>query len=69
MEEEREKASMTFHSTASDAARIAQLLNVKKLLIGHYSARYRELDGLLNEARAIFANTELAIDLSVIEIS
>lgn len=69
MEEEREKAISTFHSTASDAARIARMLNVKKLLIGHYSARYRELEGLLNEARAIFANTELAIDLSVIEIA
>jgi ribonuclease Z len=69
MEEEREKANSTFHSTASDAAKIAQMLNVKKLLIGHYSARYRELDGLLNEARAIFANTELAIDLSTIEVN
>lgn len=68
MEGERDKASSTFHSTATDAARIAQLLNVKKLLIGHYSARYRELDGLLNEARAIFANTELAVDLSTIEL-
>ena len=69
MEEEREKAHSTFHSTASDAARLAQMLNAKKLLIGHYSARYRELDGLLNEARAIFANTELAVDLSVIELA
>lgn len=69
MEGERDKAISTFHSTAADAARIAQLLNVKKLLIGHYSARYRELDGLLNEARAIFANTELAVDLSTIELA
>lgn len=69
MEEERTKAVDTFHSTASDAARMAQMLQAKKLLIGHYSARYRELDGLLNEARAIFANTDLAIDLSTIEIS
>ena len=69
MEEEREKAKGTFHSTASDAARMAQMLNAKKLLIGHYSARYRELDGLLNEAKAIFANTEIAIDLSTIEIT
>ena len=69
MEDEREKAQITFHSTASDAARLAQMLNAKKLLIGHYSARYRELDGLLNEARTIFANTELAVDLSVIEVN
>lgn len=69
MEDEREKAQITFHSTASDAARLAQMLNAKKLLIGHYSARYRELDGLLNEARTIFANTELAVDLSVVEVN
>lgn len=69
MEDEREKAKATFHSTASDAARMAQLVNAKRLLIGHYSARYRELDGLLNEARAIFANTEMAIDLSVIDFA
>jgi ribonuclease Z len=69
MEEEREKASSTFHSTASDAARVAQMLGVKKLVIGHFSARYRELDGLLNEAKAIFANTELAVELSTIEIA
>jgi len=69
MEDEREKASSTFHSTASDAAKIAQMLNARRLLIGHYSARYRELDGLLNEAKAIFAHTELAIDLLTIELS
>jgi ribonuclease Z len=68
MEDEREKAASTFHSTAADAARVAQMLNAKKLLIGHYSARYRELDGLLTEAKAIFANTELAVELSTIEI-
>ncbi|HZY81298.1 MAG TPA: ribonuclease Z [Cyclobacteriaceae bacterium] len=68
MEEERDKASETFHSTASDAARVAQMVHAKKLLIGHYSARYRELDGLLAEARAIFPNTELAIDLNTIEV-
>lgn len=69
MEDEREKAGSTFHSTASDAARVAQMLNVKKLVIGHFSARYRELEGLLTEARAIFANTELAVELSVIDVA
>lgn len=69
MEEEKVKAVDTFHSTASDAARIALMVNARKLLVGHYSARYRELEGLLNEARGIFANTDLAIDLSTIEIS
>ncbi|MEJ0030869.1 MAG: ribonuclease Z [Bacteroidota bacterium] len=66
MEDEREKAASTFHSTASDAAKVANMVNAKKLLIGHFSARYRELDGLLNEARAIFPNTQLAVELDTI---
>ena len=68
MEEERTKAHDTLHSTAGDAAKIAQMVHAKKLLIGHYSARYRELDGLLSEARAIFPNTELAAELNTIEV-
>jgi len=69
MEEEHEKAKATFHSTASDAAKIAQMLNARKLLIGHFSARYRELEGLLGEARAVFPNTDLAVELSTIELT
>ncbi|MEI9919884.1 MAG: ribonuclease Z [Bacteroidota bacterium] len=68
MEDEREKATATFHSTAADAARVAQMVNAKKLLIGHFSARYRELDGLLNEARAVFPNTEVAVELGTVEV-
>lgn len=68
MEEERSKATDTKHSTASDAARMAVTLGAKRLIIGHYSARYRELGGLLGEAKAIFANTELATELGVVEI-
>jgi ribonuclease Z len=50
------------HSTTADAANIAKKANVKKLIIGHYSARYDDLNQLLNEAREIFPNTELAED-------
>jgi ribonuclease Z len=69
MESERNKAVDTFHTTASDAARIAKLANAGKLLIGHFSARYRELDALLGEARAIFPDTELAIESSTFELT
>jgi len=55
-------ATAKFHSTAREAATIAQKAGVKKLLIGHYSARYKELDGLLEEARAVFPETYLATD-------
>lgn len=69
MEEEREKANQTFHSTAADAAKLAKIVNAKRLVLGHFSARYRELDGLLAEARSVFANCELAVELSTIEIN
>jgi ribonuclease Z len=62
MEVDRDKAVETRHSTASDAARIAKLAGVSKLLIGHFSARYRELEPLLLEARAIFKETYLALE-------
>lgn len=56
----RERASETFHTTAGQAATIAQKADVKQLIIGHYSARYTDLGLLHNEARAIFENTLLA---------
>jgi ribonuclease Z len=60
MESERDKAIETMHSTAMDAARIALGASVKRLLLGHFSARYKELDSLLHEAQSIFPNTRLA---------
>lgn len=54
------KAERTFHSTASQAATIARMAQVKELMIGHYSARYNSLQPLLDEAREIFPNTMLA---------
>lgn len=53
-------AKQTFHSTARQAAEIAKAAGVKKLVIGHFSSRYKELDQLLNEACSVFPNTELA---------
>jgi ribonuclease Z len=58
--EDQLKAVETMHSTASQAAFIAQKANVKKLLIGHFSARYRDLSPLHQEAVTIFPNTYLA---------
>lgn len=54
------RASETGHSTAAQAAQIAKLANVKKLMLGHFSARYTDNTVLLNEAKAIFENTILA---------
>jgi ribonuclease Z len=55
-----EKAEQTKHSTAAQAAQIAKEANVKQLIIGHFSSRYDDLTPLLDEARAVFADTELA---------
>lgn len=62
MEAMKTVANEKFHSTAGQAALIAKKAEVKKLLLGHFSARYRELDGLLEEARDVFPETELALD-------
>lgn len=62
-------AQEKFHSTAEEAATIAKAANVKKLLIGHFSARYKDTDILLNEAQEIFPNTIAAYDGLTIEIT
>lgn len=67
-ESESVRAKETFHSTARQAAEIAKAANVKKLIIGHFSSRYNELDELLNEAKAVFPNTELAFEGKIVGI-
>lgn len=54
------RAKETFHTTAAQAAEIARRAEVKKLLIGHFSARYEDENVLLQEASAIFPDTQLA---------
>lgn len=66
--EHHQRAEYTFHSTASQAATLAQKAGVKRLLIGHFSARYKDLEPLLQEAQAIFPNTQLAIAGKTIQI-
>lgn len=54
------RASEVYHSTARQAAAIAAQGNVGRLLIGHFSSRYKQFDAFLEEARPIFAETYLA---------
>lgn len=54
------RAKETFHTTAAQAAQIALKAQVKKLIIGHFSARYENESLLLEEAKAIFPETILA---------
>lgn len=60
LESERERAKKTFHSTAKDAATIAEKSNAKQLIMGHFSNRYKNNDGFLQEARMVFKNTDVA---------
>ncbi|WOX79362.1 ribonuclease Z [Candidatus Shikimatogenerans bostrichidophilus] len=51
------------HSTTIQAAKIAKLSNVKKLLLGHYSCRYPNIKDFEKEAQKIFPNTEASKNL------
>lgn len=48
------------HSTAADAAQIALTAEAERLIIGHFSSRYKSAEVLLDEAKSIFENTQLA---------
>lgn len=56
------------HSTARQAAMIAQAANVRRLLIGHYSSRYPDEQILLDQAKEVFADTLLSYELQVVKI-
>ncbi len=60
MHEMLDRAKETFHTTALQAGTMAQKAQVEKLLLGHFSNRYKDLSPLLQEARTIFAETDLA---------
>ena len=62
------RAKETFHSTARQAAEIARDAHVKRLVIGHYSARYEDLSELHREAEAVFPGTILGNEGTVIPV-
>ena len=58
--EERKLAKERGHATTADAAKVAQMAGAGRLLIGHFSARYKDLEALLAESREIFPATDIA---------
>lgn len=62
--EHQDRALQTRHATAQEAAQIAVEAEAKRLLISHYSARYKTADTLVSEARQIFKNTDVALELN-----
>lgn len=61
-------AEHTYHSTTTQAAEIARKAGVKQLIIGHFSARYKDLTPFLAEAREVFDNTLLATEGEIIDV-
>lgn len=61
-------AEKTKHSTAEQAAKIAQLANAKRLVLGHFSSRYRDKKEFLTEAAPFFDAVELAADGKIFDI-
>ena len=57
-----EKARERHHTTTVEAATMAKKAEVGRLIIGHYSSRYRDLEPLRQEAQSVFPNTQLAIE-------
>ena len=64
-----DRANQTHHTTALQAAQVAKTTNAGRLLIGHFSARYKTLNELLDEAQSIFPATDLAIEGKTFVIS
>ena len=59
---ERRQAKERGHSTSVDAAETALAAGAKRLIIGHFSSRYKEPSVLLDEARAVFPATDIATE-------
>ena len=68
-EELATRAIETGHSTTKEAASIAKEANVKNLLIGHYSKRYKDLNILLEESKQYFNNSFLTKEGDVFDFN
>ena len=62
------KATARHHSTAGQAAQIAQMAGAKQLLLGHFSSKYKELEPFRDEAAAIFPNVFVSVEGTAYEV-
>lgn len=62
LDRDKKLARLTMHSTVAQAASVAKQANAGKLLIGHFSSRYKNMDEIVDEAKAIFRNSEAVED-------
>lgn len=68
LEDNAQRAAEVYHSTARQAAAIAADASVGRLLIGHFSSRYKQFEPFLDEARAVFPETYLAVEGEIVDI-
>lgn len=68
LDKEKQRAQDTCHSTAKQAATLGKNAKVKNLVLTHFSARYKDEVGHLNEAQEIHDSVTTARDLLEIEI-
>ncbi len=65
---QKKEAKERGHATSEEAAKTALAAGAKRLLIGHFSSRYKDKEPLLAEARAIFPETDIAIEGAIYKI-
>jgi ribonuclease Z len=65
----KDKAVLTGHSTATEAATIAMMANVGKLVLGHFSTRFKDPEPLLLEARKVFQESYLSFEGQTIALN
>ena len=68
LEADADKANGRFHSTAKQAAEIARMANVSKLLLGHFSSKYKEVEPFKAEAEVIFPNVQVSVEGTAYEV-
>lgn len=62
MEKDADKAMARFHSTAKQAAQVAVKAGAAKLLLGHYSSKYRDIEPFAEEAKEFFENVQASME-------
>lgn len=68
-DEHKANAKENFHSTSREAATLARKAKVNQLILTHFSARYKNVSGLVREAREVFPNTIAARDSLIYDVS
>lgn len=69
LHEDEKLARETYHSTSKQAAEFATKAGASKLLIGHFSSRYKQMSAFESEAREIFPDTIAVNDGDVFEVN